>query len=91
MLKEWLNIMIPDSVSMEDFARLSISLTPVGKSPYLVSGFKDKEDVIKGMICTVLNYSVFIGCNVCSLYCILSRSNIYGWEGFNRIPWRKSY
>ena len=47
LLNTWLNEIIPDDVNKETFQRLQIAVTPYLKTPKLVSGFRNKNDVIE--------------------------------------------
>ena len=55
LLKEWLEAVIPDTVSKEDFKTFQVALTPALtsfklKSFKLVSGFENKADVIEACL-----------------------------------------
>jgi len=46
LLKEWLQDVIPDTVTPEDLVKLYIAVTPTLKAPKLVTGFQNKSDLI---------------------------------------------
>ena len=51
LLKEWLEAVIPDTVTAETFDKLQISVTTsLIRQSKLVSGFKDKNDVINACL-----------------------------------------
>jgi hypothetical protein len=47
ILKEWLEEIIPDTVTENVYSKLQIAVTPSIKTPKLVTGFKCKADVIE--------------------------------------------
>lgn len=47
ILKEWLEEIIPDSVTEDMYSKLQIAVTPSIKTPKLVTGFKCKSEVIE--------------------------------------------
>jgi hypothetical protein len=50
LLKEWLEIVIPNEVTSSDFEKLHISVTPPLKPSKLVTGFQNKSDVIEACL-----------------------------------------
>lgn len=50
LLRKWLNEIVPDNITAKDLENLYISLTPIGRSPFLVSAFQSKEDVINACL-----------------------------------------
>lgn len=46
LLREWLQDVIPDTVTPEDLVKLYIAVTPTLKAPKLVTGFQSKSDLV---------------------------------------------